>query len=452
MNLSKKTQLLFLSVLLVAATAGIIVWSTLQNHASESIDIDMFNPVQPALIGSAACSSFTLCVVTGAQNNSSGLPDATLLVGHPDHWKSFRFQRHNPMPIGTELVSCVRDGSCVVSGVADSTSPSKLSVIVVAKAGKGVKTEALSLPDPRTVHDATVYESICTPRGVCWLEIQANRSSGLLSETDSYVVRIVGSTIFAPIKIGDSSDSLVSGISCSETSSCTVYGQRRATPSSQFSYFVQTERNQIWGFVQPLYAPFLQAEKSNINGISCTAAGSCYLVGVQIKNTHSIGFSLFETSGHVTSSNVHFGIRSGQTDSEPSVISCPSSTVCVSAGSYWLGNGNSQPFVETMQFGQWRTLSDLSVKGISTENGISCKNDHQCYLVGTTVSNSGRSNPFIESIVLRASGRPRMVALDLPGLAGSTVDGISCNTRSCVVYGNSTIDGRGKYIAILRNV
>jgi hypothetical protein len=173
-------------------------------------------------------------------------------------------------------------------------------------------------------------------------------------------------------------------------------------------------------------------------GLDCLAGGSAKSSG------HYQGFVVQATDGRWGGARLVPGLaRLGGTRlSQVNAVSCPAAGACAIGGYYTDGNGHRQAFVADETGGSWHSAlevpctSALNVKGRAEVDAVDCPVAGDCTAAGDYLSGSGAAEFFV---VNAAGGRWRG-AIQLPGLAGHGT-GTSTVTVSCTSAGGCEVGG-----------
>ena len=187
-----------------------------------------------------------------------------------------------------------------------------------------------------------------------------------------------------------------------------------------------------------------------LDAIACTALGSCTAVG-QYTDASGSSQGLVETLADGTWVPAKAPLPSGATAVKQTAslngIACTAPGSCTAVGQYTDASGSSQGLVETLADGTWVPAKAplpsgaTAVKQTASLNGIACTAPGSCTAVGQYTDRSDNGQGLVESLV---NGSWTPVKAPLPRNAAGTRRAISlravaCMTnRSCVAVGSYT--------------
>lgn len=231
---------------------------------------------------------------------------------------------------------------------------------------------------------------------------------------------------------------------------CVVIGSGSGRPPANLIARLYTSRG--WS---TLPSP-IGLQSVQLQGLSCTTASSCALVGYDWTPSPrglTRGFAEILRNGHwaITTPPVPASQSSSLT-----AVSCPSSSWCMATGADWTGSAN-QLFAAVWNGARWRTVSvplpaDAFQGAPAQLSGLSCVGAGWCMGVGS-YGRRGATGPFLAATGplveqwFRGSWRlanapPIVGAARFPRTEGGTVlrlESVTCIARSwCAVSGTDS--------------
>ncbi|HUB40530.1 MAG TPA: hypothetical protein VMA72_16915 [Streptosporangiaceae bacterium] len=245
--------------------------------------------------------------------------------------------------------------------------------------------------------------------------------------------------------------SAVTAVACPTSTWCTAAGWdgSQAPEIGNSANFALTESRGRWSrpatFALPPNAD--PGQQGNVNGIACTAKGSCVAVGDYVASGTGTdpGFIAIEQHGIW---QTPFRPRlprnaAAQTDSVLYAVTCTGPGYCEAVGSYYRKNGQSAPMSVTESAGRWRRGTGIEFPRHTTPGpinslaSIACTRAGSCVAVGRYSTTDGDS--YAAASVRQVRGRwLRAASLKLPAGAGpvSQLNSVSCQpSGQCVAVG-----------------
>jgi len=230
----------------------------------------------------------------------------------------------------------------------------------------------------------------------------------------------------------------VTGISCPALGSCAAGGLIGAQNSSARYAFVITESGGRWNRprrVQLPPDPQASPAISEIDGISCTAPGSCVAVGWYIsKAVNYVPIAVTESGGHWHRAvALPAGLR-GPNFANLSSVSCPAPGWCVAVGAdtYGPGPGRHQAALVTVfSHGRWQRPAPPPGSHGGSLVSVGCRAVGDCVAVGGggyAVLEHGRWLRGGNAIPVPADGEP-------DDSFGPNLVTVSCTPSECLAGG-----------------
>lgn len=165
---------------------------------------------------------------------------------------------------------------------------------------------------------------------------------------------------------------------------------------------------------------------------ACTAGGSYY-------DANFDQWALIQRYNGTTWASQSIATPSGALSTNVASVVCPSSTLCLAAGTYTDSSGVSQPLVESWNGTSWRQLSVPTVAGATGTglSAISCPSTTACTVVGSYLDSSG--TPLPTSATWNGTTWTLKTVATPTGAASTFLSGLSCtSSTACTTVGYST--------------
>jgi hypothetical protein len=192
------------------------------------------------------------------------------------------------------------------------------------------------------------------------------------------------------------------------------------------------------------------------SGLDCLAVGGASSGG------HDRGFVVGAKDGTWGAGQLVTGLArvGGTRPSQVNTVSCPAAGTCAIGGYYTDSKGHQQAFVANEASGTWHSAlevpgtSALNVKGSAQVDAVSCPVARDCTAAGDYLSKSGAAEFFV---VYETAGTWRS-AIEVLGLArlgigadlaGPVFAGVSCTVTTCEVGGTMNTNRGGGRVGVL---
>jgi hypothetical protein len=271
---------------------------------------------QKAVLYSVTCLPTGTCTAVGAYVDGDGDQQAMLLTANAGVWSAVT-EATLPSDAGTSpaatpiALDCVAVGDCTAVGYFQDSHTDSLGVMLNESGGSwSTGTQALLPTDaaPPTSYNAqtTVLGALacpdatdCTAAG-SYTDAYGNTQALLISEatgtwgTGQEVSLPSNSETTATDQTAD-----IDAISCPSVGNCVAGGNYTDTAENNDSLLV-TETNGVWsaGTEVPLPSNAGQAQYSAVEGVNCSSAGNCTVIGTY--DTHfgdGLAYTIQETNG-----------------------------------------------------------------------------------------------------------------------------------------------------------
>jgi hypothetical protein len=375
-----------------------------------------------------------------------------------------------PVPAGSNAnpsidpvsVDCPVVGSCAAVGIFRDTSSHNQGLLLTLANGSWTAAQAPLPANVNTTDPGVILFSVsCGAPGSCVAVGQyhdaSNHDHGLLltlangSWSDSE----------APLP-GDASPTnpnvALYSVSCVTAASCTAVGDYHDSGSNGQG-LVETLSGGAWSVHKaPLPSDASANPTTTLTSVSCTAVGTCTIVGEYIDlstNAHAVVESL--SDGVLTDTKAPLpadGVTSGTAPSPGSVlysVSCPSTGYCVAAGGYvattTTANGIA-PLIETLSSGTWTPSTgpgSFDPSAATILSSVSCSWPGSCAILGSSASTgSSAVSGVIETLSQGTwSETPASLPSDASvpnqvqfGFGGPVGRAISCVAGTCALAGS----------------
>jgi hypothetical protein len=234
-------------------------------------------------------------------------------------------------------------------------------------------------------------------------------------------------------KVSSTQESFLSGVSCSDLSTCIAVGAR-STHRATDQTLIESWNGSAWSI---LPSPNTSPTQSNqLSAVSCTSPSACTAVG---SYTTTSSQALIESWNGSTWSIVPSpGVPSSQANLEG--VSCSSPSACTAVGSYT--TNSSQALIESWNGSTWSMVPSPNVPDSQANNleGVSCSSPSACTAVGTYFESFFQvPNQLIESwngIAWSVTNNPNNNPV-----AASNLDGVVCAPSACFAVGSDRYSG-----------
>ena len=244
---------------------------------------------------------------------------------------------------------------------------------------------------------------------------------------------------------------VLNDVSCSSPTSCFAVGYSSADYSTQTAV-IDKWNGSVWSSV-PAPTPPAPASDTNLVGVACPAAASCFAVGTGIEFRDS-SYGLIEHWDGTSWANASSPIADTNIGSFLG-INCASAVSCfgVTCASYSTcfgldDHGASPQAVEHWDGSTWsstRALVDPAPPD-DTLTGVSCATASTCFAVGYRMLDFGRTpTALIERPNATGTSWAAVANPKRPGAVSSVLAGVSCPTAiTCFAVGNRSAYGKAR--------
>ena len=432
-----------------------------------------------------SCSAAAACTAVGATTisaragrSASGGSSQTVSLAERWNGTSWRVQA-TPNPgrsVGTGLaaVSCSAVTACTAAGSYDTTSHLARAT-AAAWGGRSWHRQATPSPAGASISSGLIGLSCASARACTAAGFSTDRtgnSTALTERWDGTRWRIQRS----PLPAGAVSATL-NGVSCSAPRTCTAVGQYFTAGQRELALAGRWSGGQ-WR-LQAFPRPPATAQGSELSGVSCPAAGTCFATGWYFTKSGTAAFTAawngIRWQVHPAPGPAHTGHLMGVSCSAPRAcvavgdhgtvvwngtswryvavaapagsealalngVSCTSASACAAVGSYFSAVGGPLTLAETWNGTAWRfrPSPNPATQGRNQLNTVSCTAPSACTAVGVEfASDFAPPGGFAETW---DGTRWRLQPVPAPAGAVTTeLFGVSCPVPgSCTAVGDTT--------------
>ena len=360
------------------------------------------NPGTFNLLNGVSCPSATRCAAAGFDHNGSR--DLAL----PELWNGIKWQ--DPVPVkGDPLLnadsemnaaSCPTTTECELVGVTGNNGTLPLAAIWNGKLGKAsISSQSVQLPPGSTL--AELNGVSCTSVSACTAVGSYADAAGV----HTLVERWDGSSW--QIQPTGPPAGVFSAVSCTSATFCMAVGNHGPNE------LVSVWNGSTWLVI--LASNFNGATFALLSGVSCTADGSCIMVGEtsgpQGSTTGIFNLALKWIRGEfflLSTANL------SATLNELQAVSCTSSSDCLAVGLWQDFRGLQDTLAEHWNGSTWQYEATPNPVGTLADlRGVSCSSATVCTAVGSFKTFSGEFETLAERFV--AAGSPHGFSLTSKG-------------------------------------
>jgi hypothetical protein len=314
---------------------------------------------------SVSCKGVGDCAAVGYYTDTSGQEDVAAFTETNGTWGApvqVQVPSNAIAHDGASLngVSCTSVGNCVAVGAYEDTSGGVQAMIATETNGVwGQADEVISdLPvnaAPPDGEDAALVAITCLSAGNCvatgHYRVNVNSMQAMV-ETETNGTWNQATEITQPSNPNSEVQDTPAAVSCSSASNCTIVGQY-LTDNNQNEAMVATETAGSWSPLTELSLPSNAStgtspgsQLADLNGVSCTAAGSCIAVG---DYTDGSGASQVMTAAEANGSwgagaelalPTNTDTATGRQSADLNGIACVSAGSCTAVGEYRNSSAN----------------------------------------------------------------------------------------------------------------
>ncbi len=340
-----------------------------------------------------SCSSATWCLAVGNQQNASGIA-ATLAGSWNGHaWTT----RPTPNPAGAlssslEAVSCSSPVACIAVG---STLTADGTWLPLAERWNGSVWTLQATHDPESAGMSALSGVACTSARAC-LAVGSQQLIG--ADSVPLVERWDGTSwtlVAIPMPKGAAAVSL-SAISCSSASACTAAGSMRygddpsvpAEVRDTTVALVARWNGSTWS--QQRIPPGIPRSPSGFSGVSCPDATTCFVLGIGTNSTYT-NITISERWNGKRWSKLRYPNPYAGTAGTPESISCSSPSACSAVSFTSITGSGFISLVGRWNGKMWRVGSPQVPLGALQAQliGASCPTSSVCMTAGHYIDASG---------------------------------------------------------------
>ena len=386
-----------------------------------------------------SCSAATACTAAGSEIDSSQA-SVPLAAG----WNGTKWSIQSvPSPAGSpgsglSGVSCSSPAACTAAGSYDTPAAARRCWPRRGTARAGTSRPRPARPDPPAASSSRCPASAaaaCTAVGATTISTPGGRgASGGSSMTVSLAERWNGTSwrIQATPNPGRSVGTGLAAVSCSAATACTAAGSYDTT-----SHLTRTTAA-AWGgrswHRQATPSPAGASVSSGLVGVSCASARACTAAGFGT-NTAGEGTTLTERWDGTRWRIQRSAVPAGAVSATLNGVSCSAPGTCTAVGEYFSPGQRELALAERWSGGQWRLQQfprpPATAHG-SELSGVSCPAAGSCFATGSYFTKAG------SAAFTAAWDGTRWRVQPAPGPAGAGhLFGVSCTSPSaCVAVGD----------------
>jgi streptogramin lyase len=359
------------------------------------------NPMA-SLNGATCPNAPASCYAVGSYKDSSGHQQALIESLSGFSWTATAAMLPSNANANPEAelngIACSGVGACTAVGDYTDNSGNEQAFVDSLSSGTWSATEAL-LPIAAANPSASLNGIACPASGSCVAVGEYVNPGG---DPEGFF-ETLASDIWTPSAAflppgGD--NGTLSAVSCPDVSDCVATGSFGTTADGDTLPLIETLASSTWSASEPPLAPDAVTSPSSsefleLNGVSCSALGSCVAMGDYISQSGSPPGSpgiLVET---LASGSWTAGFN-GSEDSVPLGISCPSAGSCTAVGA--IGDGNGLIFQLPDDVADASPLPANSNEAPSAAlSGVTCSAASNCVAVGSYEDASGDTEAFFDT-------------------------------------------------------
>jgi hypothetical protein len=275
-----------------------------------------------------SCTSSSACTAVGQYATTTMSLQALAEVWNGTSWAV----KTVPNPTGATQsalggVSCTSSSTCTAVGWYSNSAG---TIVTLAEAWNGTSWSVQTTPNPSEATSSYLNGVSCTSSSACVAVGEYQHHTGMSSTTYAFAEVWNGTswTVKSVPNPAETTDSALSGVSCTSSSACTAVGSYNnftlAEAWNGTSWSVQTTPNPA------------EAAASSLRGVSCTSTSACVAVG---EYQHHSGMSSTTYAFAEVWNGTSWTVKSVPNPAETTAsalsgVSCTSSSACTAVGSY----------------------------------------------------------------------------------------------------------------------
>ena len=391
-----------------------------------------------AITGLTASTKYDFRVVTTNSNGTTDGLNQTFTTAAP----SWSLQT-TPNPTGSEFgvlygVSCSAPAECTAVGYYRNS----LGVMTLAERWNGTEWSIQSTPNPSGSKESLLLGVSCSSSASC-TAVGTYEAHGR-NEEAPLIEHWNGTewSIQAAPNHGEPFRSVLYSVSCTSSTACIAVGDYEES-SSPYNYDTLAERwNGTEWTLQSTPNPSGRTGESNyltVSGVSCTASNACTAVGWYATKGFEEGKTILAERWNGTEWTIQSTPMPAESSGQLHDVSCTSSTACTAIGFYGKGSeaGN---LTENWNGTAW---SDHVQSGFNTLFGISCSSSIACIGVGSA---------YGSTVVIAAGWNgtewSEQTAPDPSGAKESHITRISCSSSTTCTDVGWYVNSAGTYVTL----
>jgi hypothetical protein len=381
-------------------------------------------------LSGVSCSSPAACTAAGSYNTSGG---STALLAEAWNGTSWHIQA-TPSPAGSTgseflAVSCSAAAACTAVGATTISTPGgrgasggSSMTVSLAERWNGTNWRIQATPNPGRSVGTGLAAVSCSAATACTAAGSYDTTSHLTRTTAAAWGGRSWHRQATPSPAGASVSSGLVGVSCASARACTAagFGTNNAGEGTTLTERWDGTRWRIQRSAVPA-----GAVSSSLNGVSCSAPGTCTAVGLYFTPGQR-DLALAERWSGGQWRLQQFPRRPATAHgSELSGVSCPAARSCFATGSYFI-KGGSAAFIAAWDGSRWRVQPAPGPARTGLLFGVSCSAPSACVAVGDHGTAVWNGTSW------------RYVAMAVPaGAQAPSLNGVSCTSAgACTAVGS----------------
>jgi hypothetical protein len=236
----------------------------------------------------------------------------------------------------------------------------------------------------------------------------------------------------------NSNSSYLSAVSCPSTNFCTAVGDDTSDKGK-----VAAVNEQWHGTTRSLRLLPLPSGATDVspNGVTCTSASACTVVGSVGTSNPSSGdkFTLAERWNGAKWIRESTANPGGELYRQLQSVTCPTPSTCLAVGNVTNAAGINETLGEQWSAGKWKVMTTPKVAAVHFRNlyGISCSSANSCVAVGYVQSTSSSYVDLIEGL----NGTWQVqTAPPITGSSFNELFSVSCTADTCFAVGSNAAE------------
>jgi hypothetical protein len=378
---------------------------------------------------SESCSSASACVAVGYYVNKAGIQVVLAEAWNGTKWSIEKLPKiPGVLASAFSAVSCTSASACTAVGVY-SDSPGVQVILVEVLSGTSWSIE--TAPDVSGAQISSLSAVSCTSAKKCVAVGGSEDSSGTVSTLVESRKGTAWSIVSSPNASGGEG-SVLNGVSCTSTSSCTSVGAYNDSSGNEFT-LAEAWNGTAWS-IETTPNPS-GAEGTLFKSVACTSTSSCTAVG-GYDNSSGAESSLAEDWNGSAWSLDAVPNPVGTTFSAFGAVACASAQKCIAVGYSTGSSGQAVTLSEGWNGTSWSIQTTPNPSGAlaSAFAGVSCASAKVCSAVGLDLENETVEVALAEG--WNGKSWSIQATIDPKGAQDNGLLGVSCTAAdACTAVG-----------------